>query len=170
MDQQKIGRFLKQLRTEQNMTQEQLAELLGVSNRSVSRWERGATMPDFDLLIQLAKQYDVEIGELLEGERKCEDLDRQTEETMMKIANYNNAEKLVESKRLCGLFLAGIGAFLVFMVIDLLGLGQVEPYEDIASFMLGIVFGGLLMGALYTSRYMSRIRAAKLRLLGRMKN
>ena len=51
MDQIKIGQFLKRLRTEKSLTQEKLAELIGVSNRSVSRWENGNTMPDFDLLI-----------------------------------------------------------------------------------------------------------------------
>lgn len=43
----------------------ELAEILGVSNRSISRWENGTTMPDFDLLIELARYYDVEVGEIL---------------------------------------------------------------------------------------------------------
>lgn len=54
MDQQKTGLFLKKLRHEKSVTQMELAERLGVSNRSVSRWENGTTMPDFDLLIELA--------------------------------------------------------------------------------------------------------------------
>ena len=54
MDQQKIGRFLRELRNEQGLTQAQVAERLNVSNRSVSRWENGTTMPDFDLLMQLS--------------------------------------------------------------------------------------------------------------------
>ncbi len=66
MDQQKVGRFLKILRSEQDLTQAELAERLGVSNRSISRWENGVTMPDFDLLIELAKYYDVENGEIVE--------------------------------------------------------------------------------------------------------
>ncbi len=66
MNQQKVGQFLKELRSQKALTQEQLAERLGVSNRSVSRWENGVTMPDFDLLIQMAKIYDVEVGEILD--------------------------------------------------------------------------------------------------------
>ena len=50
MDQQKIGGFLKELRKERGVTQEQLAQILGVSNRSVSRWENGNNLPDLDLL------------------------------------------------------------------------------------------------------------------------
>ncbi len=64
MDQQKIGRFLRELRSEQGLTQAQVAERLNVSNRSVSRWENGATMPDFDLLMQLSDCYNIEVGEL----------------------------------------------------------------------------------------------------------
>ena len=78
MNQQKVGRFLKELRGEKAITQEQLAEMLGVSNRSISRWENGATMPDFDLLIQIAKYFEVEIEEILDGERKGENMDKQT--------------------------------------------------------------------------------------------
>ena len=58
MNQQKIGYFLRTLRSEKGITQEKLAEILGVSNRSISRWENGVTMPDFDLVILIAKYYD----------------------------------------------------------------------------------------------------------------
>ena len=51
MDLQKIGTFLKELRKEKGMTQEQLAEKLNVSRRTVSRWETGNNMPDLDLLM-----------------------------------------------------------------------------------------------------------------------
>ena len=54
MDQKKTGAFLKELRKEKKLTQEQLAEILQVSNRTVSRWENGANLPDLDLLIQIA--------------------------------------------------------------------------------------------------------------------
>ena len=53
MDLQKIGNFLKELRKEKNLTQEQLAETLNVSRRTISRWETGSNMPDLDLLIEI---------------------------------------------------------------------------------------------------------------------
>ena len=70
MDQQKIGTFLKQLRQERQLTQENLAEIMCVTNRSVSRWENGVNLPDLPTLIQLADFYGVELRELLDGERK----------------------------------------------------------------------------------------------------
>ncbi len=54
MDQKKIGSFLKELRKEKDITQEQLAEKIKVSGRTVSRWETGSNMPDISLLAQLA--------------------------------------------------------------------------------------------------------------------
>ena len=54
MDQKKIGRFLKELRKEKDITQEQLAEKIKVSGRTVSRWETGSNMPDISLLADLA--------------------------------------------------------------------------------------------------------------------
>lgn len=76
MDQQKIGTFLKELRNEKKLTQEQLAEKLGVSRRTVSRWETGINMPDLDILIEMADYYDVDLRELLDGERQSEEMAR----------------------------------------------------------------------------------------------
>ena len=61
MDQVKIGSFLRELRKEKALTQEQLAEKFGVSNRTVSRWENGNNMPDISILIELADFYDIDI-------------------------------------------------------------------------------------------------------------
>lgn len=165
MNQQKVGQFLKKLRKEKSITQEQLAEILGVSNRSISRWENGTTMPDFDLLIQMAKFYDVEIGEILDGERKAENMDAKTEELMLKIADYNNVERNFFSKRMCAMFLIALVAMVVYAGIDLLGLSGAEPYETIISIALGFVVGTLIIGLLYASRYIAKLKAAKMRLL-----
>ena len=70
MDPIKCGGFLKELRKEKGLTQAQLAERLGVTNRTVSRWETGTNLPDFDVIIFLSELYGVDIRELLDGERK----------------------------------------------------------------------------------------------------
>lgn len=60
MDTKKIGQFLKFLRRENGFTQEELAEKLNVSSRTVSRWETGANMPDLSILMEIAELYQVE--------------------------------------------------------------------------------------------------------------
>ena len=68
MDQIRIGAFLKALRKEKGLTQEQLAEKLAVSGRTVSRWETGSNMPDIGMLVVLTDFYGVSIPELINGE------------------------------------------------------------------------------------------------------
>ena len=69
MDQIKIGKFIATLRKEKELTQEQLGEKLGVTNKTISRWENGNYMPDIEMLSLLAKEFDVSINELISGER-----------------------------------------------------------------------------------------------------
>ena len=69
MNQENIGKFIVELRKEKKLTQEQLAENLGVNNRSVSRWENGTCMPDYALLPLLAQEFGISVAELVEGKR-----------------------------------------------------------------------------------------------------
>ena len=99
MDQKKIGEFLKRLRKEKGLTQEQLAERFYVSSKTVSRWETGSNMPDVGTLIDLADFYDVDIRELIDGERKSENMDKETKDTLKKVAAYaTEGEKKAQSK------------------------------------------------------------------------
>ncbi len=164
MNQQKVGQFLKELRNEKSITQAELAEVLGVSNRSISRWENGSTMPDFDLLIELAKYYGVEVGEILDGERKNRNMDNKTEELLLKVADYNNIERNFFSKRMCIMFIIALAGMMIFAAIDIAGLERTQPYETIVSVALGFVVGTLITGLLYASRYIAKIKAAKMRL------
>ncbi len=69
MDQEKIGAFIRDIRKEKGLTQEQFAEKLGVSQRSVSRWETGKTMPDYSLLPGICEVLEINVAELLGAER-----------------------------------------------------------------------------------------------------
>ena len=72
MDVQKIGVFLADLRKEKGWTQEQVGQQLGVTNKTVSRWENGNYMPPVEMLMELSKLYDVSINEILSGQRLTE--------------------------------------------------------------------------------------------------
>jgi len=73
MDTIKIGNFLAELRKEQGLTQEALGEKLGVTNKTVSRWENGNYLPPVEMLQELSKLYSVSINEILCGERIAEE-------------------------------------------------------------------------------------------------
>jgi len=99
MNQEKTGEFLKHLRKDKGMTQEQLAEKFYVSSRTISRWETGRNMPDVAVLMELADFYDVDIREIIDGERKSGMTDRETKDTIKKVAAYaTEKEKDTQTK------------------------------------------------------------------------
>ncbi len=71
MNQEKIGRFLKELRKQKGLTQEQIAEKFNVSNRTISRWENGYNMPDIDILIEISDYYEVDLRKFLMAKGKA---------------------------------------------------------------------------------------------------
>ena len=88
MDTLKIGKFIAKMRKEKKMTQEDLARLLGVTNKTISRWENGNYMPDLSLLKPLSEALDISLNELLSGEK---DINIQkANENISDITNYSN--------------------------------------------------------------------------------
>ena len=169
MDLVKIGAFLQTLRKEKGLTQEMLAEQMGVSRRTVSRWETGSNMPDLDILVELSDSYAVDLREILNGERKSEHMNEELKETVLQVADYSNEEKTRLLKRMHWLFIAGLVGFVVFLVIYFTGMDDVPGYGTISGLGLGLAFGMLIIGVIFTSRYAGRIRGFKLRLLGKAK-
>ena len=113
MDQIRIGSFLKELRKEKNLTQEQLAEQLGVSNRTVSRWETGSNMPDISMLVEIADLYEVSIPEIINGERKSGEMNQETRETAVKMAEYSKNEVKTGKWKVAGGLLIAVGIFII---------------------------------------------------------
>jgi transcriptional regulator with XRE-family HTH domain len=144
MDLVKIGAFLQALRKEKGLTQEQIAEQIGVSRRTVSRWETGSNMPDLDVLMELSDFYAVDLREILNGERKSEHMNEELKETVLQVADYSNEEKTRLLKRMHWLFIAGLVGFVVFLVIYFTGMDDVQGYGTIAGLGLGIAFGMMI--------------------------
>lgn len=107
MDLIKVGRFLQSLRKEKGLTQEQLAEMFGVAQRTVSRWETGNNMPDIDVLIELSDFYKIDLREILNGERKSEKLNDEMKETVLQVADYNSINEKNLIRRIIIITFAG---------------------------------------------------------------
>ena len=69
MDNEKFGKFIKELRNEKGLTQKELGEKLNITDKAISKWERGLSFPDIALLNSLASFFNVDISELLNGKR-----------------------------------------------------------------------------------------------------
>lgn len=160
MEQQKVGNFLKELRKEKKLTQEQLAEQLNVSARTVSRWETGSNMPDISLLVELAEFYDVSIPEIIDGERKSENMNEKVKETALKLSDYAESINQRIKKRLLWLTISALIGMVAFAVIEAIGLDTPGSiYEYIASAGLGLGFGMLIVIAMYLSGVLGKIKA-----------
>ena len=96
MDQIKTGKFIATLRKEKELTQEQLGEKLGVTNKTISRWENGNYMPDIEMLSLLSKEFDVSINELISGERLLLDDFKKAADNNLVTALNNSAFTLKE--------------------------------------------------------------------------
>ena len=143
MDQKKTGLFLKTLRKEKNITQEVLAEALNVSSRTVSRWETGSNMPDISLLVELAEFYQVSITEIIDGERKSENMDLETKMTAIKMAEYSKQELAAEKRKIVSVLLMIFGVFIMLSAL------AVAPNESSWGSIYATIGGAVLTVGVY---------------------
>ena len=159
MDQIKVGAFLKDLRKEKGITQEQLAEELGVSGRTISRWETGKNMPDISLLVEIAEFFDVSIPEIIKGERKSENMKEETKEVVETMSDYAKAEKEQLIKSFRNMSIIGLVALLVYMVMRETG---VYDRNIFLQYTYGIseslIYVTVVMFPLYTTGLLSKFR------------
>ena len=160
MDQKKIGRFLKELRKEKELTQEQLAEQFHVSDRTVSRWETGSNMPDLSVLVELAEFYQVDMKEIIDGERKSENMNEEVKEVAVKMADYAEEQKgkLLIWIRLISL----VGTIFMAIVLGLQSMDYEPGILSLIAYVLSIaVFTVMVILTLYTNGMLERIAKHK---------
>ena len=170
MNQQKTGEFLKHLRKDKGLTQEQLAEQFSVSSRTVSRWETGSNMPDLSILIELADYYDVDIREIIDGERKSEIMDKETKDTLKKVAEYSDGQNKALKKRMID-FLAAAAILVAFCILlhfnVILTMGS--SHENMIGFTLGFTLAALVVNILYLMGLLDKIHQWKAKWLANRK-
>ena len=119
MDQEKIGKFILKCRKEKNLTQSELAEKLGVSDRTVGNWENGRNMPDLSLFKPLCEKLDISINELLSGETlKKEVYQEKLEENIINTIDYST-KKLNISNKTLGIVLIIFGVILTLAAFSM---------------------------------------------------
>ena len=169
MDLKKTGSLLRELRKENNLTQEQLAEKLNVARRTVSRWETGNNLPDLDVLIELADFYDMDIRELIDGERKKVNMDMETKDTLKKVADYAEEEKKMLARRMWDLTAGGCIMYGTFLFLRCNGLADTEPYSNLSDFALGLTGASMVLNLMYCSGRLDRIRQWKIQFFRNLK-
>lgn len=151
MDQKAIGGFLKELRKEKGFTQEQIAEKLNVSGRTVSRWETGNNMPDISLLVTIADLYDVTIPEIINGERKSEDMREEVKEVAEVMADYAGVEKGKIISDVQKQSIMGVISVVGVMVLELLGFENNLVAEHIHTYFQTLAYVSIFMVFMFST-------------------
>lgn len=119
MEQIKIGKFIAELRKNKNMTQEQLGEKLGVSSKTISKWENGRGMPELSTLKPLSEELGVSINEILSGEKiEKEVYQEKLEENIVNTIDYAN-KKMEKQRNLLSILFTGLGILLSFTAMTI---------------------------------------------------
>lgn len=133
MNQEKIGKFIAKCRKEKNITQDELASKLNVSNRSVSRWENGKTMPDYSILKELCSILDIDVNEFIEGEKiNKKDIPSHSIENLdMILKEYYKMKKRKNLIRDIFIVVAGLGSIILFygVIIWVFASGFNDKYD-----------------------------------------
>ena len=169
MDHKKIGAFMKALRKEKQLTQEQFAEKFNVSSRTVSRWETGDNLPYIDIMVQICDFYNIDISELLDGERESGNMNKEIRENVLKAAEYSNAETLKQTKKINILLYIGTILWLAYAVISRSSLNEITFMKYFSDFLMGIAIGISISTIISTSRYNQKICGFKRRILNALK-
>ena len=137
MNSKKIGAFIALNRKKKGLTQEQLGAKLGVSNKTISRWENGNYMPDLSMLEPLSKELDITLNELLAGEFvEQEKVIEYSEKNIINTLDYSTKKIQNEHKKI-SIFMIAIGLYLCFLALRI---SQPESNWGAVYSIIGLVF------------------------------
>ncbi len=133
MDQLAIGKFIALKRKEKNLTQEQLAEQLNISNKTVSKWETGKCMPDYSVIKNLCEVLEITISELMDGEEEKESIRTYDEDQTLEL--LRRVQELERQKNTLH------GMLLIVMGIAMLAIAQTLGGSAVRDFFAGLFLG-----------------------------
>lgn len=134
MNQSVTGKFIALKRKQKNLTQEQLAEKLGVSNKTISKWETGKCMPDYSIVKSLCEELEVTVAELLDGE-KAEDKSVRIYDDEQMLDLLRRIQELEKQKVML------TGVMLIVMGIAFQALSHTFGGSDFKDFLSGLLLG-----------------------------
>lgn len=143
MNQLTTGKFIAQKRKEKNLTQEQLAEKLGVSNKTISKWETGKCMPDYSVVKTLCEELEITVAELMDGENAEEKSFRAYDDEQI-IELLRRTQELEKQKNVLyriALIVMGIASQALSHT-----LGGSDVQDFFSGLLLGLSVGEMLVG------------------------
>ena len=149
MNQLITGQYIARKRKEKNMTQAQLAEKLGVSNKAVSKWETGKCMPDYSVVEVLCGELEITVAELMDGENAADGSIRAYDDAQI-VELLRRTQELERQKNII------YGVLLIVMGIALQAVSHTIGGTDVKDFVSGVILGisiaVMLIGIYFTGR------------------
>ena len=140
MDQIKIGRFISEKRKSQGLTQAQLAERLGITDRAVSKWETGRAMPDTAIMLELCEILKISVNSLLNGEEiKVENNNQKNEQLLLEMAKEIERKNKTIWTSMWAIMIVSITALLAGLVLTALFMPE-GVWQIVAILALVVVF------------------------------
>ena len=164
MDMLKTGAYLRKLRNQKKLTQEELAEKFGVTRRTVSRWETGNNLPDIDILIEMSEFYDVELKELLQGGEE-KNMDNKEKETAILVDDYNKTNNNKTYKVVLVYLSLGIICLIINQVLSFIDLPETFWVGFIKGATAGLSLLSIIFAILYITGKLNNIKTAKRRII-----
>lgn len=143
MNQLAIGQYITKKRKEKNLTQEQLSEKLGVSNKTISKWENGKCMPNYDTIKSLCKELGISVSELMDGEDADKNSVRLHDETQIMELIRRIQQLETEKNTMYGVLLVVMG---IAMLAVSKTIGGSDFKDFISGLLLGLSVGEMLVG------------------------
>ena len=134
MDQKKTGEIIRDLRMAKKLTQAQLAEKLGVSNKAVSKWETGKCMPDYSVVEALCGELEITVAELMDGENAADGSIRAYDDAQI-VELLRRTQELERQKNII------YGVLLIVMGIALQAVSHTIGGTDVKDFVSGVILG-----------------------------
>ena len=156
----RIGEQIKNYRKTAGLTQEQVANYLGVSTPAVNKWEKGSNMPDISILVDIADYYDISIPEIINGERKSEIMNEEERKIAKTMSDYATTEKEKIFKEMKIQSIMGVCALVLYWILH-----ETDAYiysdalGKLTEYCETLVSVSVIMMAVYTTGSLSRLRS-----------
>ena len=156
----RICEQIKNYRKTARLTQEQVANYLGVSTPAVNKWEKGSNMPDISLLVDIADYYDISIPEIINGERKSEIMNEEERKIAKTMSDYATTEKEKIFKEMKIQSIMGVCALVLYWILH-----ETDAYmysdalEKLTGYCETLVSVSVIMMAAYTTGSLSKLRS-----------
>ena len=156
----RIGEQIKNYRKTARLTQEQVANYLGVSTPAVNKWEKGSNMPDISILVDIADYYDISIPEIINGERKSEIMNEEERKIAKTMSDYATTEKEKIFKEMKIQSIMGVCALVLYWILH-----ETDAYmysdalEKLTGYCETLVSVSVIMMAAYTTGSLRKLRS-----------